>query len=213
MNDNTNKIVEWTLDDVSGDVQRISLVTAPAIESDFMLFNSTEQNFKATDNDKRILTGVAMRPNINIARRDEDGELYYGFFSDETVEKAQQLFFKSGQNTNNTNLEHEFIVDDIFVFESWIVEDEKVDKSIVLGLTDIRKGDWVVSMKVDNDVVWDEFLKTGQIKGFSVEIKAQENEVDCTQETFNYIYDLLDSTKDEDEIYDLIYAKISEYGE
>ena len=165
-----DKIIEWTLDDITGELRRISLVSTPAIEEDFMLFNSQITKFQTTDKEKRVITGVAMRPNIKIARRDDKGELYYGYFSEETVVKAAEIFFQKASNTNNTNLEHQFEVDGVFVFESWIVEDPNLDKTKALGLSSIQKGDWVVSMKVTNDKVWEHFVKTGAVKGFSVEI-------------------------------------------
>lgn len=172
------KIVEFELDEILGELRRISLVSSPAIEEDFLLFNQSTMKFQTIDEEKKVLTGPAMRADINIPRRDANGELYYGFFSKETVRKAAEMFFKRGANMNNTNLEHEFEIDGVYVFESWIVEDPLVDKAICLGFNDIRKGDWFVSMKIENEMVWNNYLKTGLIKGFSVEIRATEKEVE-----------------------------------
>lgn len=174
-------VVEWTIDDILGELKRISLVSEPAIESDFMLFSDVELRFKSIDDEKRILTGPAMRPNINIKRYNDKGELYYGFFSEEVVRQAAEMFFKKGSNINKTNLEHEFEIDGVYVFESWIVENPEVDKSRELGFSGVKKGDWFVSMKVDNDVVWNNYLKTGIIRGFSVEIRADEKEIDTIE--------------------------------
>lgn len=172
-------VIEWVLDDLTGMLRRISLVTAPAHEIDFEFFNSQKElKFKTIDAEKRIITGVAMRPNIKILRIDENGEKYYGFFSEDTVRKAAELFFKSKNINNMTNLEHQIEVEDIYVFESWIVEDPKRDKATAIGLKDVKKGDWVVSMKVENDAVWENYIKTGIIKGFSIEVKADEKVVE-----------------------------------
>lgn len=215
------RVVEWTLDDILGDVERISLVTSPATESDFMLFSVNDLKFKTTDTDKRIVTGVAMRPNFKILRQDEDGELYYGYFSEETVEQAQLIYFKRGQNTNNTNLEHEYMIDDVYVFESWIVEDAAMDKAVALGLTDVKKGDWMVSMKIENESVWNDFIKTGTIKGFSVEIKAKETDVNLSaveedededeeiENQIEFMNELLNGGDyNEEEVYELIYNRL-----
>ena len=195
----SNKIVEWTLDDITGELQRISLVSEPAIEEDFMFFNANITKFKTIDSEKRVLTGVAMRPNIQIPRLDADGNLYYGYFSEETVVKAAEIFFQKASNTNNTNLEHQFEVDGIFVFESWIVEDPEIDKTKVLGLSNVKKGDWVVSMKVTNDQVWENYVKTGAVKGFSVEIRANVEDV-----TLNAIKSILDSNEDDNIVFDAL---------
>ena len=193
------KLIEWTLDDVVGELKRISLVSVPAIEEEFLLF-SKELQFATIDEDKRIVTGPAMRPDIQIPRKDDNGELYYGFFSEDTVRKAAELFFKKNSNANKTNLEHEFEVDGVYVYESWIVEDPKVDKAAALGFSDVRKGDWWVSMKVENEQVWKNYLKTGLIRGFSVEVKAGEKDV----ETLSKIADILSKETSEDKAYELI---------
>ena len=182
------RIIEWIISDIEAELRRISLVSTPAIEEDFLLFNSVE-TFKTIDNEKRVVSGPAMKANINIARKDENGELYYGFFSEETVRKAAELFFKKGSNMNLTNLEHEIEIDGVFVFESWLVENEEIDKAVALGFKNVKKGDWFVSMKVENDAVWENYLKTGLIRGFSVEAKLREKEVD----TLSKINDILES--------------------
>jgi hypothetical protein len=171
------KEIEWTIDDVISELRRISLVSEPAHQEDFLLFRSAEMNFKTLDEEKRIVTGAAMKPDIKILRKDERGELYKGSFSKETVRKAAELFFKTGSNLNMTNLEHEWEISGVYVFESWIVEDPEMDKSKYLGFKNVSQGDWFVSMKVENEDVWRNYLKTGIIKGFSVEIKAKETPV------------------------------------
>ena len=158
-----------------------------------MLFNSVDMKFQTINNEKRIVTGAAMRPDIKILRRDENGEIYYGFFSKETVRKAAEIFFKKNSNSNMTNIEHQYEIDGVYVFESWIVENAELDKSKALGFSDVREGDWFVSMKVENDDIWNNYLKTGVITGFSVEIRASEKEVDI----FNIIKDILDSDLDD----------------
>jgi hypothetical protein len=168
-----------------------------------MLFNKA-QKFKSIDGELRVVTGCAMRPGIKIKRYDDGGNLYYGTFSEEVVRQAAQLFFKSGSNINKTNLEHEFEVEGVYVFESWIVEDTENDKARALGFTDITKGDWFVSMKVDNEVVWNNYLKTGLIRGFSVEARLQEEEVDIVK----MIKAVLDSDRDSDWKFEAITALI-----
>ena len=53
------------------------------------------------------------------------------------------------------------------VVESWLVEDEKKDKSRKYGF-DVPVGTWMVSMKVYNDDVWAK-VKAGELHGFSIE--------------------------------------------
>jgi hypothetical protein len=53
------------------------------------------------------------------------------------------------------------------VIESWIIEDEKKDKSNLYGFN-LPKGTWMISMKVNNDEIWNK-VKAGEVKGFSIE--------------------------------------------
>ena len=52
--------------------------------------------------------------------------------------------------------------------ESWIVEDKAKDKTALYGL-DVPVGTWMGSVKVNNDDVWNEYVKTNKVKGFSIE--------------------------------------------
>ena len=52
--------------------------------------------------------------------------------------------------------------------ESWIVEDKAKDKTALYGL-DVPVGTWMGSVKVNNEDVWNEYVKTNKVKGFSIE--------------------------------------------
>jgi hypothetical protein len=52
--------------------------------------------------------------------------------------------------------------------ESWIVEDKENDKSNMYGM-DLPLGSWVGAIKVDNEEIWNDYVKTGKVKGFSIE--------------------------------------------
>ena len=145
----------------------ISVVENPAIEEDWIALKSQTIELAEVDKDKHILMGAALIPNLNILRKDKEGNDYYVFFSEETVKKASELFLIRGMQ-NNSTLEHEFKLKGLSVVESWIVEDEKMDKSAKYNLG-LSVGTWAVCVKVDNDDIWDNYVKTGKIKGFSIE--------------------------------------------
>ena len=54
------------------------------------------------------------------------------------------------------------------VVESWIVEDTQKDKSSIYNLS-VPIGTWMASVKVEDDTIWNDFVKTGKVKGFSLE--------------------------------------------
>jgi hypothetical protein len=69
---------------------------------------------------------------------------------------------------NNSTLEHQYEINGLSLVESWIVEDKVHDKSVKYGM-DLPLGTWVGSVKVNNEQIWNEFVKTGKVKGFSIE--------------------------------------------
>ena len=151
--------------DFSG-IEAISIVENPAIEEDFIALKAAEVKLTEVNKERRILMGAALVPNKEIYRRNSEGE-YYIKFSSETVRKASQLFLSRGKQ-NNATLEHEVEIGGLSVVESWIVEDELQDKSRKYGLN-VPVGTWMVSVKVNNEEIWEEFVKTDRVKGFSIE--------------------------------------------
>lgn len=162
-------IVELFLDDsdLETGIDAISIVESPAIEEDFIALKSKEFKFKQIDKKKKILMGPLLVPNKPIYRKDENGKEYYIYFSRETVNKAAQLFLKNGKQGNST-LEHESKIYGLSLVESWIVESETQDKSRLYGM-DVPLGTWMGAVKVDNDEIWEEFVLTEKVKGFSIE--------------------------------------------
>lgn len=152
-------------DDVSG-IEAVSIVENPAIEEDFVALKNQEFKFAEVNKEKRILMGAALIPNKPIYRKNEDKE-YYIYFSRDTVRKASELFFIKG-NYNKSTLEHQVPLAGLVAVESWIVEDLEKDKSRAYGM-EVPLGTWMLSMKVMNDDVWENYVKTGLVKGFSIE--------------------------------------------
>ena len=75
--------------------------------------------------------------------------------------------FMKNYKQHEVNLQHEQDVDEVYVCESWIVEDPYRDKANALGFN-VPKNTWMVGMKVNNIDTW-ERVKSGELKGFSVE--------------------------------------------
>ena len=180
-------LIELFIDDEDQDnaLDIISFVSSPAIEKDFMHFKEHKDKFefKATDVEKRIVTGPAMVPNQEIIRMDAENNPYFVYFTEETILKAQEIFAKYGK-TKSTNFEHQTGLRDVTVVESWIVTDPKNDKSNALGFSEVPKGSWFVSYKVDNDKLW-KMVKAGEVKGFSIEGVFSKNIIQMSEEVKN----------------------------
>lgn len=163
------KIIELVLDETAmlNGIDAISIVESPAIEENFIaLKNQQKVEFATQSEDKRLLIGPALIPNKTIYRH-QDGEEFYVYFSKSTIRRASELFLMRG-NQNNSTLEHEAEIHGLSVVESWIIEDADKDKSRLYGLN-MPVGTWMVSVKVNNEEVWNNFVKTGAVKGFSIE--------------------------------------------
>jgi hypothetical protein len=191
------EIIELLIDDtkLEAGINAVSVVESPAIEENFIALKKHEVELKEVDAEKRILMGAALVPNKQIYRRNKDKEFYI-YFSEDTVRKASELFLMRA-NQNNATYEHERkMLDGMSVVESWIIEDEKTDKSRLYNFN-LPKGTWMISMKVNNDDVWQK-VKDGEVKGFSIEghfvdkyeMSLQENEED---EIIAFLKEILDT--------------------
>jgi len=163
------KIVELILDenDELNGIEAISIVENPAIEEDFIALKDTKPlQLAEVDKEKKILMGALLIPNKPIYRKNAEEE-YYIYFSRKTVLQASQKYLKAG-NQKNSTLEHQMNIQGLTLVESWIKEDMVHDKSVKYGM-DVPIGTWMGSVKVDNEDVWNDYVKTGLVKGFSIE--------------------------------------------
>ena len=161
-------IIELILDEENNEIgiEAISVVENPAIEEDFIALNSNIIELAEADKEKKLLVGALLIPNKPIYRKSGEEE-YYIYFSKDTVRKASQMYLMNG-NQSNATLEHEHDINGLTLVESWIVEDEVHDKTRKYGMN-VPVGSWVGSVKVNNDEVWNDYVKTGKVKGFSIE--------------------------------------------
>tara|TARA_R110002073_G_scaffold47074_1_gene127997 strand:- start:393 stop:995 length:603 start_codon:yes stop_codon:yes gene_type:complete len=162
------RIVELILDEEQEEsgIEAISIVESPAIESDFVALKTEEIKLAEIDKEKRILLGALLIPNKPIYRQGSEGE-YYIFFSKDTISKASQMYLRNGYQ-NNSTLEHNENLKGLTLVESWIVESEVQDKSRKYGLN-VPVGTWMGAVKVNNEEIWNEYVKTNKVKGFSIE--------------------------------------------
>jgi hypothetical protein len=123
----------------------------------------------AMDKERKIITGALMLADLPIYRRSEKMGEFYVVFDKFQIEKIVQRFMKNGF-TDNVNKMHDAkqTVDGVYMYESFIVDSQRGIRPPV-GFEDAPEGSWFGSYKVDNEDVWNNFIKTGEFKGFSVE--------------------------------------------
>jgi hypothetical protein len=153
----------------------------------------------AFDEEKRIVVGAAMVPNRMIHRYDSMGNLYYVFFSKQSIKKMSDKFLKE-KRTDETSVEHDGMKlgsDKVFITESWVSEDPVLDKSHFYGF-ELPAGTWFVAMKVQDDKVW-KMIKDKSLTGFSVEgLFAEKSMFSQEDKQINQIRTLINQITDYD---------------
>jgi hypothetical protein len=149
-------------------VYAVSLVSDPAIGVQFITLSQQKEIQLATINEEqRILLGAVLIPNQPIYRN-QDGHEFNIVFPAETIKQVQQNFSRQGYQ-NNSTIEHSGTqIEDVTFVETWIKEDEVHDKSTMYGFNE-PVGTWFAAMKVNNEDIWNNYVKTGKVKGFSID--------------------------------------------
>ena len=146
----------------------ISLVADPAVEVDFLKFGKDKpMSLNFADEERHIITGIALLADTPIYRIAPDKTEYYVRFTKDCIRQLVEKYFKFGL-TNSVNIEHKDnqFVDGVTMLESYIIDKERgICPNEFASAPD---GSWVVSYKVNNLDVWDK-IKTGEVMGFSIQ--------------------------------------------
>lgn len=125
------------------------------------------EKFEIQDEEKRIVSGVAMIADMPIYRRDAIRGEYYVVFDKESIFKIAKKWARSNKY-DSVNAHHKTPIEEgVSLFESFIVDRER-GVMPPKGYGDVADGSWFVSYLIDNDDVWAK-VKAGEFKGFSVE--------------------------------------------
>ena len=146
----------------------ISLVQHPAIEVDFLCFNEDTKKIDfSADEDKHILTAVALRADHPVYRRNGDYE-YWVVFTKDVIRKLVTKYAKNNL-FNSVNIEHN---DYSFVKSAYMIESYIVDKArgiVPNEFSDIEDGSWIVSYYIDDESLWNVLKNTDALNGLSVQ--------------------------------------------
>ena len=166
-----NKLPIYELKVSDDETLEIALVDEPAIEENFIFFNSDE--IKMTFNDEQmIVSGPVLVPNLKIFVNDALG-MRYVFFSKETIKDiAEKFLSKKGLKFN---LQHTDKVAHLNIVESYFAKEGNT-----FG---VPEGSWIVTAKVKDADVW-ESVKEGKFNGFSLQALVT-NEIVGIEQQFN----------------------------
>jgi hypothetical protein len=157
------------------------------------LSQQKEIQLATINEEQRILLGAVLIPNQPIYRN-QDGHEFNIVFPAETIKQVQQNFSRQGYQ-NNSTIEHSGDnLDDVTFVETWIKEDEVHDKSVHYGFNE-PVGTWFAAMKVNNEDIWNNYVKTGKVKGFSIDGVFDMERVNLKSEYMN-INEIVNAIKD-----------------
>jgi hypothetical protein len=146
----------------------VGLVTQPAIERNWMAFANQKEKFAVVDDEKMILAGPLMAADQPIYRRDGAHE-YYVSFPAKSIYKIVNKFSRSGKTLSfNINHNDSKPVQGAFLQQHFIIDSTK-GINTPEGFDKLPDGSWFGFVKVDDRAFWDAEIKTGNLKGFSVE--------------------------------------------
>jgi len=189
----TKKIKRYKVG-IDSETYAISLVESPAIEVDYVALSKQEEvGVRLSSDERHICYGPALIPNKDIYRNNGEQEFYINF-TEESIIKMSQEYLKEYRQ-HETTLDHETNADEVYLVESWLVEDPYKDKANALGFN-VPKNTWMIGMKVNNIEVW-ERIKAGELNGFSVESMisleefSKQNENNMNIETNDMFWDKL----------------------
>jgi hypothetical protein len=189
-------IYELVIEDENIDeVFAISLVKSPAMESNFIYFDKEEVRFAEVNDEKRLVMGAILIPDKKVLRVDGEGKPYHVFFKPETIKRLSEMYLEN-KYTDKSTLEHDGSVKGVNLVESWIVEDRMKDKSAVYGLS-LPVGTWMGTFKINNDEIWEDYVKEGKVRGFSIEGLFGHNLVSAAKEEIWMSKDLDELSDDE----------------
>ena len=148
----------------------VGLVTQPAIERNWMTFAANKkEKFQVIDTEKRILAGPLMAADQPIYRNDSDMGEYYVAFSAQVIEKIVTKYARSGKSLSfNINHNDNAMVNGAFLQQSFIIDSAK-GINTPEGFEKLPDGSWFGFVKIDDEQVWNDEIKSGNLKGFSVE--------------------------------------------
>jgi hypothetical protein len=179
-------------DEVEG-IDFMALVDVPAHLKAFDYFGKEDKKMTFNE-EKRIVTGVAIATDQPIYRRGEDVGEHYVIFDEKETFKLAKKMFKNGF-FNNVNQDHDSgkVVKAITLIESYFLDGRKEIPEAFKNQK-LKKGSWIISYYVEDDEVWDK-IKKGHFNGFSVEGYFDKRPLRFNKNKKNKMSNLLDKIK------------------
>jgi hypothetical protein len=209
-------IIELTLEELEQGIDATALVENPAIQRNWMAFKEHKSyEFKTHNEDKRILAGALMVADFPMYRN-MNGKEFFVKFSSETIEQLADRMVLNNKLTA-FNFEHDSKKElaDMHIQQFFIINTE-LGVNTPIGFEELPNGSLFAFVKVNNEQVWNDYVKTGIVKGFSIEgnfatkEEFSEQQIINELEQINKISNMSEALKKLNELADKLKAKFSE---
>lgn len=185
------------VDDMYSGMDAISFVNNPATEISWQKFSSQKTKHKFEKNDlKMVVTGPVMLAETPIYRYSETYGEYYIKFSEQTIFNMMIKYFRDGKIHNvNENHNPKRKVDNVTLIESYILGD-RVSSNL---FSDLPKGTWMASFKIEDEEYWNNVICSDEFNGFSLEgyfIEKYEDSI--IEDVYSKAQEILNSDKSDE---------------
>jgi len=156
---------------------KVSFVAEPAIQSKLMYFTEEKRKFIFSDDEKGVIYAPALIPDLDIFRKNVNGEPANVFFDKETILKLHLDGCRNGYDSKiNLNHSEDKDLEGVYCFENWIVGDD--NRAEKFGF-EVPEGTLMKGYKIDNPEIRQD-IKDGKITGLSIEanlMPVEEEEI------------------------------------
>ena len=154
-------------DNIDADEFMIQHLFAEDQKQDYT-FEVDEERFQDLKG-QNMIVAPAMIADKLIFRVNDNGDPYYGFFDALAIKNAAYAFQKY-KLTDKFNINHDSqqVAEGVYLAETWLVSDTELDKSQYYGYN-MPVGSWMTILRIENQDLYDEYVKTGLLTGLSVE--------------------------------------------
>jgi hypothetical protein len=187
-------IIELTLEELEQGIDATALVENPAIQRNWMAFKEHKDfKFKTHNEEKRILAGALMVADFPMYRN-MNGKEFFVKFSSETIEQLADRMVLNNKLTA-FNFEHDAKKElaDMHIQQFFIINTE-LGMDTPKGFDELTNGSLFAFVKVNNEQVWNDYVKTGIVKGFSIEGNFATKEEFSEQKFINEFNQILNMT-------------------
>ena len=162
-------IIELTLEELEQGIDATALVENPAIQRNWMAFKEHKDfKFKTHNEDKRILAGALMVADFPMYRNMNGKEFFVKFTSKTIEELADRMVLNNKLTAFNFEHDAKKELADMHIQQFFIINTE-LGVNTPIGFEELPNGSLFAFVKVNNEQVWNDYVKTGIVKGFSIE--------------------------------------------